>query len=144
MKTCAACTHPQRARIDAALLDGRSRAQVARDFGLDAQVMGRHARKGHASLPTSTPGASAPLSAHPLHELAESLRLRALAGDAPAAREYRLALASLEASASAAAPSVDYTTTAEWTNIRTLLVRTIEPCPRCRVEVAQALRELDP
>ena len=48
--TCTVCSHPQRAEIERAVLDGQSMRAVARQFGLGRDSVARHSRNGHVPL----------------------------------------------------------------------------------------------
>jgi hypothetical protein len=55
------------------------------------------------------------------------------------AREYRLALAALEARRAASVSAPAYVDSAEWIDLRTRLLAALQPYPEARLAVAEAL-----
>lgn len=47
MRTCSLCMSPNLSHADELLRSGATQAHVARQVGLDAQVVGKHVRNGH-------------------------------------------------------------------------------------------------
>ena len=135
---CMVCRHPEAGAIDEALRDGSTARAVAAEYALSYDAVTRHARN-HLSRRTATLNGHA--GGDPLDELVDALRTRALAGDPVVAREYRLALSAQQAAAHAAAPLVDFTTTPEWTGLRTRLLDALDPFPEARLAVVEALAD---
>lgn len=140
--SCTVCRLPSAGSIDALLASGRSVRSLAVELGLSRDALGRHAR-GHRGRRTASPSSSSPATSDappdPLHELVVALRGRALAGDPGLAREYRLALAAQADERHAAPPRTDLASEPEWIALRTLMLQALEPYPKARLAVAEAL-----
>jgi hypothetical protein len=133
--------------IGEALRSGRSARAVAAEFGVSYDALTRHARNHGARHPVATDAATNPepaggtLPLDPLDELTAALRTRALAGNPSDTREYRLALAAQLAAKHAAAPTRSLATEPEWVAVRTTMLRALEPFPKARQAIADALAE---
>jgi hypothetical protein len=139
MTRCTACRHPERGRIEAELAEGRSQSEVARAFDLDRLAVRRHL------LNHVKPAAQEPrVNGHatdddPLVELVERLRPRGLDGSPAEVREYRLALAAVEARRAAVAPVRPLTESLEWQRLRGAILDALSPYPEARQAVADAI-----
>jgi hypothetical protein len=144
-RSCTVCGHSSASAIDALLQEDGSTRKVAATYGLSYAATLRHARnhvaRGQPSAPqpTGDPSASA---VDPLDELVAALRTRALTGDPSTAREYRLALATQTAS-KAVAPEYDVLGDVQWTTLRGLLLRALEPYAEARLAISEAIREYE-
>lgn len=139
-RPCTICAAGVAGEVTAMLEEGRSVAFVARELAVSEDALGRHVRshRGRGSR-TRAVAPSDRQPSDPLDELVDALRDRALAGDAALAREYRLALAALEARRAAALVVTAYVDTPEWIGLRTRLLAALEPFPDARRAVADAL-----
>jgi hypothetical protein len=145
-RSCTVCASASAGAINELLRSGRSAQAVANEFGVGHRSMQRHA-KAHLgrmiarAIPITGPDNDIVVG-DPLDELVVALRVRALAGDPIVAREYRLALAAQSAAKHAAAPVRDLATAPEWIDLRTRLLRLLEPYPEVRLLVAAGLESV--
>ena len=136
-RPCSICSLTARGAIDDLLRSGRSVASVAADFEVSYQSLARHARSHVVRSLPDDPGPDTVLD--PLVELVASLRRRALGGSDVAAREYRLALLSLEARQASAAPEVDLTEHPDWIRLQRVQMAALARYPEARQAVANAI-----
>jgi hypothetical protein len=137
-RSCSICTRPDAGAINELIRAGRSALSVASEFGAGHRALLRHAANhGIAAVPNrpATPRASG----DPLDELVGALRARALAGDAAAAREYRLALAAQAATHHAIGAQRELAAEPEWIDLRGRILFALEPFAEARLAVAAAL-----
>jgi len=156
-KPCTTCHLAAVAAINAEILSGRPIRAIAAEFSVGYGALYSHARN-HVSRvgkpsrpavesgpgPAAVPDAEPQGAVEPLAELVNSLREHALQGDVGAAREYRLAIAALEARTSgSAAPAYSIREDPGWVAIRTALFLALRPFPDAQSAVRDALRLLD-
>lgn len=142
-RACTVCGDPAAGIINAELTAGRVVRQVAAAHSLSYDAVLRHSKR-HVAVPAvepvdrSAPADSGQLGA--LAELVEILRTRALSSPDPAvAREYRLAMAAAD-SQNVAPAAVPLEQTAEWIELRTILMQTLAGYPEARWAIVAALR----
>jgi hypothetical protein len=136
-RRCSICACEAAGTINGLLQDGRSIRSVATEFAVSEDALGRHASR-HLTR-SEAPIATADNGADPLDELVQTLRARALAGDPAVVREYRLALAAQQATRHATAPQQAISSSREWIELRTAILRALEPFPEARLAVGEAL-----
>lgn len=138
-RSCSICSRPDAGAINELLRSGRSARSVALEVGAGEDAVGRHARRHVARVPASEPARRREPPADPLDELLSALRVRALAGDSAAAREYRLALAAQSDIRHAAPPRRDLAAEPEWLELRARILEALEPFRDARLAVADAI-----
>ena len=131
---CTVCALPLAGAINDLLRSGRPARSIASEFGVSYDALTRHGRN-HVAKRTPVPESTD----DPLDELVSALRVRALAGNPSDTREYRLALAAQSDVRHAAPPQRDLASEPEWIELRTTLLRALEPFPEARQAVADAL-----
>jgi hypothetical protein len=157
-RVCTACSHPERGEIDAALVEGETLRDIARQYRVGKDVVARHKE---AHLPGHL------VKAHEVAEIADAdtllSRLRDLNRETSAIlKEARTkgskdndlalkAIARVEKQIELEArlldilndrPIVNILVSQEWLQLRTVLVSALEPYPDAHEDVLKAL-ELD-
>ncbi len=156
-RTCTICTSDQRQAIDAALVAGDPFRNIAERFGTSATALTRHKAEHLPAKLAKAHDAKEAAHANTLLDEIRALRGKAVsillaaerAGDLRTAllaiREARSCvelLAELEGELSRR-PEVHVHLSAEWVQIRTVLLQALGPFPDARVAVAHALLEAE-
>lgn len=136
--TCSICRLPIAGAIDELLRAGRPARAVAAEFELSYDALTRHARNHLARRVSTVP--TSPVDGDPLDELVKALRVRALAGNPSDTREYRLALAAQSDAKHAAPPTRDLAQEPEWIDLRSKMLKALEPFPEARLAIAEAIK----
>lgn len=151
---CKICSHPQRALIEQDIVSGVPNSRVATRFGFSEAAVRRHKAAGH--LPQAMVKAQElqeTTRAESLFTQVKSLAKRAMgileqaeaSGDLrTACMAIREARGCLELLAKAAgeiesSPSVTIINNPEWVELRTSILRAIEPYPEARDRILSAL-----
>lgn len=137
-RSCSICTRPDAGAINAWLAEGRSARSVALELGLSDDAVQRHAQKHR---PTATPPEKAkkPAAADPMGELVDALRHQALAGNPAIVHQYRLALEAQADAKHQAPPTRDLALEPEWIELRSKMLKALEPYPEARLAIAKAI-----
>jgi hypothetical protein len=153
MNRCSVCSHPDCARIDAALIAGQSHRVIARQFGVGHDAVQRHAA---AHLALKTTEANRAMERDILAEVERMIQGmdRALvrvekAGDDRAyfagMRERRATielLAKLRGELDERAV-INVLALPEWLAVREALLRALDPFPQARIAVGDAMAQLE-
>jgi len=154
-RTCTICQHDQRQNIDKALVGGEPFRNIAERFGTSATALTRHKAEHLPAKLAKAHEAKEVAHASTLLDEVRALRGKAVsillsaekAGDLRTAllavREARSCielLAELEGELNRR-PEVHVHLSAEWVEIRTVLLHTLAPFPDARAAVAHALEE---
>jgi len=156
-RRCTVCGHMERECIDSALVTGTPLRDIAGRYGVSKSALERH-KADH--LPTHlarAKGASEAAQADDLLSEVQNLQARTLAilEAAEDAGEHRTALAAiaearrnLELLGKLAGefderPTVNVLVSAEWVEIRTVLLEALSPYPHARAAVAKGLMQLE-
>lgn len=151
-RTCTCCTYPKRTEIDSALTEGQSYRNIAKQFGVSVAAIQRH--KEHAKLAIQKAvqayqeqneqtilGQVRDVHTRTMSVLIEaekakdpSVMLRAIA---EARRNLEL-LAKLSGDLDER-PVVNVMISAEWLELRTVIVTALQPFPEARTAVSRAL-----
>jgi hypothetical protein len=151
-RPCSVCTHPDRAAIDAALVNRTSYRDISGQYRVSRSALSRHAEHIPSRL-TAASAAADVARADTLLGQVQSLRDRALSlldraerdGDLRAAivalRETRNTVELLAKIAGELndAPTVNVVTSPDWCALRTTLLNALEPFPDARAAAAAAL-----
>lgn len=146
-RSCSICSRTDAGTIASLLRGGRSARSVASELGLSHRALLRHLHN-HVGQPPARTALESALSSgaatngDPLDELVTALRVRALAGNPSDTREYRLALAAQSDVRHAAPPVRDLASEPEWIELRTTILRALEPFGEARLAVADALEDV--
>lgn len=152
-RTCLTCCHPERARIDTALVAGEPLRNIAKRFAISPASLNRH----RAHLPAHVAKAHEAervASADSLLSQVQSLQAKALdlLAKAERAGDYRTALAGVrEARACLELLAevegkldrrdvVNILIAPEWIALRTSILIALEPFPEARLAIAAALQ----
>jgi len=156
-RTCSLCGHPQRETIDKAIVAGETLRGIARTYRVSEDALTRH-KAGHIAPAIATAHeAESVAKADDLLEQLQALRNKAmgLLLKAEAAGDYRTALAGIrEARACIETllevegeldrrPQVNITISAEWVEIRTVILGALQAHPEARQAVVRALGKVD-
>ena len=156
-RRCSVCDHPERAAIDAALVEGASYRTIAHQFSLSRYAVGRHAREHLPVHLAAAQEAATAASADDLLSQVEALRQKAtrIGDKAEKAGDLRTALqgvrelvrivellARLQGELQEA-PIVNILLLPEWVQVQTVLLAALAPFPDARAAAAAALVELD-
>jgi hypothetical protein len=152
---CTVCAHPQRADIDAALVAGGENRVLAKAWGLGRESVRRH-RESHlpAALVASQRAAEVVRGDDLLTKVADlEANARRIATQAEQASDLRTALAGvreltrivellakLRGQLDESPKVAVLVNSAEWVDLRTKVLRALEPFPAARQAVADALR----
>lgn len=153
-RPCTVCTHPARQEIDKLLLSGTPYREIVGQFGISKSALGRHKTEGHIihSL-IKAKEAKEIADADALLEEMLKLHARTLAALDAAEKEGSITLV-LKAIREArenlkligemigelqTQPSVNIALDSDWIQLRTAIVRALEPYPEARMAVVNAL-----
>jgi hypothetical protein len=156
-RRCTVCAHQARAMIDAALISGAPLRDIAGRHGVSKSSLERH-KADH--LPTHLAKAKDAGEVARAEDLLSQLchlqgRTLKILESAEATGELRVALGAigqargnLELLAKLLGklsdqPYVNVLVSAEWVQVRTAVVRALEPFPEARTAVAERLKELE-
>jgi hypothetical protein len=156
MSQCKTCAHPRREEIDRALIEGRSRRALARDYGLAEASVRNHARVHLPdALSRAKEAADAAAAADLLRQARdiqactlEALKVSRDSGDTramlAAVREARGNLALLSRVLAGAAPdaAASVLLSPEWLRTRSAILDALTPYPDARLAVAARLAAL--
>jgi transposase-like protein len=156
-RTCTICIHPDRPAIDAALVGGAVLRNIAQQFGTSATALHRHKADHLPAAVATAHEAEQVAKADDLLEQLQALRNKAMALllKAEAAGDYRTALAGIrEARACIETllevegeldrrPQVNITISAEWIEIRSVILLALQAHPEARQAVVTALGRVD-
>jgi hypothetical protein len=152
-RSCTACAHPDRRKIDKALVDGVSERTIAGRYGLTKSTVHRHATGHIPALLTKAHAVEVVASADDLLGQVTALKIRALgllttaekANDTRAAilacREVRECVSLLAELAGKIdkAPKINVLVMPEWTSLRETILRALVPYPEARLTLSRAL-----
>lgn len=153
-RTCTACLHPDRPEIDHALVRGTAYRTIAKQYGLSDSAAFRHQREHLPKLLAEAAEAEEVAHADTLLAEVRSLHARTLslldaaeqAGDLSVAlRAIREARGNVELLARLAGELQEGTTvnvlvTPQWVEVRTVILRALDPHPAAKLAVSEALR----
>ncbi len=156
-RACTICIHPDRKRIDAALIEGVPNRRIAAQWGLSETSVRRHADSHLPASLAQGKRADDAASADTLLDRLEELRSRAmrLLDQAEAAGDYRTALSGireargcLETLAEVQGeldrqPRIMLALSPEWLAVRGAIVAALSPFPDARLHVAAAISQLE-
>ncbi len=156
-RTCTVCSHPELVTIDRRLVEGTANRRVASHHGLTERAVRNHKANHLSAALTRAKAAQEVARADDLLSEVRGLQARTLAilEAAEDAGEYRTALAAiaearrnLELLGKLAGelddrPTVNILVSAEWVEIRTVLLEALSPYPHARAAVAKGLMELE-
>lgn len=150
---CSVCRHPQRQEIDRALVQGVPDTQVSANFRELSDDSVRRHRESHLPAALSKANGAAEVARADdllgrLHGL--QARTDAILEAAEQAGDLRTALGAIRESrgnlellarllGELEPPTVNVILSAQWVELRTLMLRALEPYPAARVAVAGAL-----
>jgi hypothetical protein len=153
-RACSICSHPERAAIDEALVEGTALRDIPRRFpGLSKDAAARHKTEHLPATLASAAAANEIARGDTLLDKVRALEAQArdIAGRANMAGDLRTALAAVreltrivELQAKLAgdlidAPTVSVTLGADWTEMRATILSSLDEYPEARVAVARAL-----
>jgi Fe-S oxidoreductase len=155
-RTCTVCVHPAREAIDTALIAGEPYRGIAKRYEASEAAMFRHREHLPATL-VKAQAAGQVAKADDLLEQLQALRNKAMALllKAEAAGDYRTALAGIrEARACIETllevegeldrrPVLNLTVSAEWIQLRTVILLALQAHPEDRQAVVTALGRVD-
>jgi len=170
-RTCSVCSHTDRSSVDKALISGESYRDIARRFRVSKDAVARH-KDEHlpAALLTAQEAVEATQADSLLGQLRDLLTraddqyalARGIVGKAVAVDDLRAATAALQAGNGAIRearsclellaelegeisrrPEVNITISAEWVEIRTVILATLRAHPEARQAVVTALGKVD-
>ena len=155
-RPCTVCQHPKRDEIDKRLAIDSNFAGISRDFaGISEDALKRHKEKHLTGALAKAENIKEVVKADALLEDVKSLRKKALgilesaekAGDLKTAllgiREARSCmelLAKVEGQLKDT-PQINFTLSAEWIELRTIMLTALDPFPEAKLAVANALHE---
>ena len=162
-RPCTVCQHPKRDEIDKLLASNANFAGISRDYagisrdfaGISEDALKRHKEKHLPGALAKAENIKEVVKADALLEDVKALRKKALgilesaekAGDLKTAllgiREARSCmelLAKVEGQLKEA-PQVNITLSAEWIELRTIMLTALDPFPEAKLAVANALHE---
>jgi len=155
-RPCTVCQHPKRGEIDKLLAIDSNFAGISRDFaGISEDALKRHKEKHLPGTLAKAENIKEVVKADALLEDVKSLRKKALgilesaekAGDLKTAllgiREARSCmelLAKVEGQLKET-PQINFTLSAEWIELRTIMLTALDPFPEAKLAVANALHE---
>ena len=156
-RVCTICIHPDRPTIDAALVAGEALRNIAQRTGTSATALFRHKADHLPAAVATAQAAEQVAAADDLLAQLQALRNKAMALllKAEAAGDYRTALAGIrEARACIETllevegeldrrPQFNITISAEWVEIRTLILSALQTHPEARRDVVRALGRVD-
>lgn len=153
-KTCSICSHPNLEKINKQLLTGMSYRDIAGRFGTSKSSLERHHKAGHIpDIMIKAEETKEIAIADSLLQQTQELRLKATslldqaesAGDLRAAgiflrelRELVKLWAELEGRL-ATQPQINLLINPQWIELRTLIIKSLEPYPPARQAVIDAL-----
>ena len=155
-RTCTVCRHPDRPAVDMALVNHRPYRNIAAQFGLSASALVRHHDDHLPATLAKATAAAETARADDLLEQVRALRSKAMSLLLAAERQgdlrtalagIREARACLELLAEMSQqldrrPVVNLTITAEWLQVRAVLLDALRPHPEARQAVASGLLAL--
>ena len=155
-RTCTVCAHPDRSAIDAALVAGDAYRSIAKRYEASEAAVFRHREHVPATI-AQAQAAETVAQADDLLEQLQALRNKAMSLllKAEAAGDYRTALAGIrEARACIETllevegeldrrPQVNIVVSAEWVEIRTVILTALTSHPEARTAVVRALGKVD-
>jgi len=155
-RPCTVCQHPKRDEIDKLLATDSNFAGISRDFaGISEDALKRHKEKHLPGALAKAENIKEVVKADALLEDVRDLRQKALgilesaekAGDLKTAllgiREARSCmelLAKVEGQLKDT-PQINITLSAEWIELRTIMLTALDPFPEAKLAVANALHE---
>ena len=155
-RVCTVCSHPQSATINEALVADMSNRRIAAQFSVSEQAVRRHKDDHVPSILVKS--AQAREIAHADHLLAEANRLYQVATAIMEKHQAEKPDTALRAIQTAGrllellgellgelnrTPQVHLSLSAEWLQVRTVLLQALAPHPEARVDVATALLEVE-
>jgi hypothetical protein len=155
-RACTICTHPEHDAIDRALVDGASLRDIAGQYGVSKNAVDRHKAEHLPSIMVKSKEASE--IAHADHLLAEANRLYRVATTIMDTNLAKKPMVTLQAVRVAGrilellgelmgelqrTPTVNIHLSAEWLEVRAVLVQALQPYPEARTAVAAALSEVE-
>jgi len=154
-RPCTVCQHPKRDEIDKRLATDSNFAGISRDFaGISEDALKRHKEKHLTGALAKAENIKEVVKADALLEDVKSLRKKALgilesaekAGDLKTAllgiREARSCmelLAKVEGQLKDT-PQINFTLSAEWIELRTLIITALDPYPEAKEAMVLAIR----
>lgn len=156
-RTCTVCAHPQRARIDAALVAGPTYRTIADRYGLSETALKRH-RKDHLPAHVARAREAADVAdADDLLQQIRALRNKAISilQQAERAGDYRTALMGIREARGCIETLlevegeldrrgvVNVILSPEWMQVRTAIIAALQPYPDAAQAVAGRLQALE-
>ncbi len=156
-RDCSVCVHEDRNIIDQRLISGTPTRQIADEFGVGRESVNRH-KKNHLPVELLKSKRLAEISAADnLIERVESLFDKALSllGQAEGEKKFSATASLLKEARSSleligkisgelkSGTVVNLTYSPQWTELRNVLITTLEPHPEIKAEVVQALEEAE-
>jgi hypothetical protein len=156
-RTCTVCTHPKRQEIDRALIAGEAFRNIAERFGTSATALTRHKKEHVPGHVAKAKEATQVANADDLLAQLKALRNRAISllTKAEAAGDYRTALAGIREARGCIETLMEIegeldrrgvtniVINAEWIELRTIMLTTLQPYPEARQAVAASLRLIE-
>ena len=152
-RKCSICEHSQTAKINQALIEGQSLRSIAKKFELSYSAVGRHHKEHLPTALTRAQEAQEVTQADNLLDQIEALRAKAvqLLNQAENAGDLKTALAGigqaracLELLAKVRGElqqegAVNITVSAEWLELRAVMLQALEPYPEARERLITAI-----
>lgn len=147
---CTVCAHPDREELDAGLRAGLAKTELARQYELSRDAIGRHERNGHVASALSLAATGGDATGGDLggleREVRQLLEVAKQSGSAnqaiAAAKELRLLLAEKAKMNPGGVETVNYASDPAWLRTRTAIVEALDPFPDARQAVVAALAEV--
>jgi hypothetical protein len=155
-RKCSICEHESLEQINTLLLKGETYRKISERFSVSAAALSRHKNQHIVKAMTKAQEAQEVARADNLLEQVQSLQSRAVAilSQAEAAGDLRTALtgirearACLELLAKLQGElqqegTVNITLAPEWVQLRAIILQTLEPWPKARLAIAEAVKEV--
>ena len=155
--TCTVCRHHDLEKINKALIAGDSIRDIARQFGINSSSADRHKKSHLPTLLVKAEEARRETCAEDLFTEIRRLQSKAefIASRAEQEGDYRTALAGIrelvrivELMAKLRGElqeqaSINIVLNPQWINIRTNILRSLEPYPEARIKLAEVLKNVE-
>ena len=155
-RKCTICDHPQRDEIDRALIETQNIAKIAERYGVNYHALFRHKQHLPTELKKAQEAQEVARATSLLEQITElrdrALRILEKAENAgklkialdgiKEARECLELLAKLQGEL-AQEGTINVTISPQWLEIRTIILKALEPYPEARIRLAEALKEVE-
>lgn len=156
-RDCSICSHPERAKIERDILNGRVYREITGEYGMSRSAISRHKLEHMPKAVQAAEQKEWVDSGTNIIQEIEELRQQAqiIKDKAEEAQDYRTALAGIREMLRIVellaklrgeldeAPKVNILALPQWSGVQSTLLRALQPYPEARIAAAKALEDVN-